>query len=65
MESKGLHDYAAIKVELMRLRRIEAKVDRSVRDAIARCICELQARLPGSTERARRREFTSGVRGQA
>lgn len=38
-------DRTAMQVEIIRLRRIEAKADSSIREAVARRIRELQAQL--------------------
>lgn len=45
MPSQALRDRAAIQVEITRLRRIEARADSSIREAISRRIRELQKQV--------------------
>jgi hypothetical protein len=47
VNTDSLRDRAAIQVEICRLRRIEAKADTGMREAIVRRIQELQGRLHG------------------
>jgi hypothetical protein len=47
MEINLIRDRAAIQVEITRLRRIEAKADSSIREAVARRIRELQKQVQG------------------
>ena len=42
MESYSIRDRAAMQAEINRLRRIEAKADSGIREAVARRIRELQ-----------------------
>lgn len=56
INTNSLQDRSALRVELSRLRRIEAKADISVRTAIIRRIQELQNRLEGTESK-----FPTGV----
>ncbi len=47
MNTETTRDRAAIQVEISRLRRIEAKVDTSMRESVVRRIRELQVWLDG------------------
>jgi hypothetical protein len=47
MRTDSMQDRTAIEVEISRLRRIEAKVDTSMRESVVRRIRELQVQLHG------------------
>lgn len=53
MQINDMRDRAAVQAEISRLRRIEAKVDRSMREAIVRRIQELQIHLDGNASLAK------------
>jgi hypothetical protein len=51
VEGSLMQDRAAMQVEITRLRRTEAKVDGSMREAVMKRIRELQIQLQGSGPR--------------
>jgi hypothetical protein len=57
VKTDSMQDRAALEVEICRLRRIEAKVDSSTREAIVRRIQELQIRLHGPSSHAKSSEL--------
>jgi hypothetical protein len=47
VKTDSMQDRTSIQVEISRLRRIEAKVDKSMRESVVRRIRELQIQLHG------------------